>query len=230
MDEAITALDLKRMLIGDDPPLFLLEILVRTIIIYAYTLVLLRWLGSRTVGQLSTVEFLLVIALGSAVGDSMFYPDVPLLHAMLVVTAVVVFNKLLDLTIAKSGRAEIIVDGEPREAVRDGVIVRDLIESISMSRYELFQELREHGIEHLGEVRCAYIEKDGEVTVFRQKGPPRPGLPIVPPFQIEPLKLVSPHAPEAQNATLVCVTCGNTHDGSDRCSNCDHSEWTLAVT
>ena len=35
MDEAITALDLKRMLIGDDPPLFLLEILVRTIFIYA---------------------------------------------------------------------------------------------------------------------------------------------------------------------------------------------------
>ena len=43
---------------------------------------MLRWIGSRTIAQLSTVEFLLVIALGSAVGDSMFYAEVPLLHAL----------------------------------------------------------------------------------------------------------------------------------------------------
>lgn len=62
---------------------------------------LLRWLGSRTIGQLSTIEFLLVIALGSAVGDAMFYPDVPLIHALLVVMVVVVANKLLDLPAAR---------------------------------------------------------------------------------------------------------------------------------
>ena len=87
--EPVDVFDLKRMLIGDESPLFLLEIVVRTLIVYVYALLLLRWLGSRTIGQLSTVEFLLVIALGSAVGDAMFYPDVPLVHAMLVVTVVV---------------------------------------------------------------------------------------------------------------------------------------------
>src|SRR5690606_22718215 len=97
MDQAITILDWKRMLLGDEPPLYLLEIFIRTLIIYAYTLGLLRWLGSRTIGQLSTVEFLLVIALGSAVGDAMFYPDVPLIHALLVVTIVVLANKGLDV-------------------------------------------------------------------------------------------------------------------------------------
>jgi uncharacterized membrane protein YcaP (DUF421 family) len=45
------------VLLGDDPPLYLREIVFRTIVIYVYTLVLLRWLGSRTVGQLSTIEF-----------------------------------------------------------------------------------------------------------------------------------------------------------------------------
>lgn len=74
------AIDWHSMIIGDEPPTFLLEIIIRTVIIYAHTLALLRWLGSRAIGQLSTVEFLLVIALGSAVGDAMFYPDVPLLH------------------------------------------------------------------------------------------------------------------------------------------------------
>lgn len=65
------------MLIGDEPPTFVLEIIIRTAIVYAYSLTLLQWLGSRAIGQLSTVEFLLVIALGSAVGDAMFIPTCP---------------------------------------------------------------------------------------------------------------------------------------------------------
>ena len=202
MDQAIVAFDLKRMLIGDEPPLFLLEIVVRTIIIYGYTLLLLRWLGSRTVGQLSTVEFLLVIALGSAVGDAMFYPAVSLLHAMLVVTVVVVVNKVLDMVIAKSGRAERLLDGKPREVVRDGVVARRFLDEKWMSLYELFQELREDGIEQLGEVRRAYIEKDGKVTVFRHKGDTPRGLAIVPPSQVEPRILVSPGDPAALEARM----------------------------
>lgn len=229
MDEAITAFDLKRMLIGEEPPLFFLEIAVRTIIIYVYTLVLLRWLGSRTVGQLSTVEFLLVIALGSAVGDAMFYPDVPLIQSMLVVTVVVVANKLLDVSISKSGRAERLLDGMPREAVRDGVVARKFLDENWMSLYELFQELREDGVEQLGEVRRAYIEKDGQVTVFRHKGDIRPGLAIVPPTQIEPRELLSPGDAAARGIDLVCATCGHGHDGADTCVNCERTEWTPAT-
>lgn len=111
-------IDWHRMFIGDEPPIFLLEIVIRTIIIYSYTLILLRLLGSRAIGQLSTVEFLLVIALGSAVGDAMFYPDVPLIHSLLVVTVVVVANKLIDLGIARSKSVEHIIDGKPEQAIR----------------------------------------------------------------------------------------------------------------
>ena len=88
MQDVIQPFDLQRMFFGMQPPLFYLEIAVRTLVIYAWGLLLLRWLGSRTIGQLSTVEFLLVIALGSAVGDPMFYPDVPVFYGMAVITVV----------------------------------------------------------------------------------------------------------------------------------------------
>lgn len=228
MDQAVTVLDWKRMLIGEESPLFLLEIAIRTAIIYGYTLLLLRWLGSRTVGQLSNVEFLLVIALGSAVGDAMFYPDVPLLHSMLVVTVVVVANKLVDRVIAKSAPAERLLDGMPREAIRDGVVLREFLDRASISRHELFQELREKGIEQLGQVRRAYIEKDGKVTVFKRGEARIPGLSIVPPPQIEPPALVAP-GDAGPDAVVVCVTCGSHHAGSDTCGNCGRTDWTLAA-
>ena len=90
MNETVVPFDLVRMFFGTDPALFYLEIVFRTCLIYLYALLLIRWVGGRGIAQMSTVEFLLVIALGSAVGDAMFYPEVPILHAMLVITAVVV--------------------------------------------------------------------------------------------------------------------------------------------
>jgi len=220
MMESIDVFDWQRMLIGDEPPLFLLEIVVRTILIYLYALLLLRWLGSRTIGQLSTVEFLLVIALGSAVGDAMFYPDVPLLHALLVVTVVVVANKLLDVLIARFKHAERAIDGVPEEIMRDGVICKPFLSSTTMGVSELFQELRERGIEHLGQVASAYVEADGAVTVFRTRQPV-PGLPIVPPWEIE-------KPPETRDGIVACMRCGQLAEGEQECAHCGFDHFTVA--
>jgi uncharacterized membrane protein YcaP (DUF421 family) len=232
VDTAITILDWQRMLFGDEPPLYLLEIVIRTLVIYVYALALLRWLGSRTIGQLSTVEFLLVIALGSAVGDAMFYPDVPLLHALLVVTIVVVANKLLDMLIARFKVAERAIDGTPEEAIRDGVFCKPFLTSTSMGPSEMFQELRERGIEHLGQIAHAYVEADGGLAIYCRKDNDKPGLPIVPPWDIS-------HPPEiragdtSQLGALACMKCGTLTEAKGapgRCPHCDHSVWTPAQT
>jgi|EndMetStandDraft_2_1072991.scaffolds.fasta_scaffold06594_3 uncharacterized membrane protein YcaP (DUF421 family) len=232
MDQAITVLDWQRMLFGDEPPLYLLEVLVRTLIIYVYTLGLLRWLGSRTIGQLSTVEFLLVIALGSAVGDAMFYPDVPLLHALAVVTVVVLANKGLDILIARFKTAERAIDGTPEEVIKDGAFCAGFFKSTSMGPSEVYQELRERGVEHLGQVARAYIESDGGMAIYLAKEPV-PGLPIVPPWEIErPEEFTVPHTvPHA--ATFACMKCGTTTSASSRtalaaCTNCGHEHFTPA--
>lgn len=220
-------IDWQRILIGDEPPIFFLEIIIRTAIIYAYTLVLLRWLGSRAIGQLSTVEFLLVIALGSAVGDAMFYPDVPLLHCLLVVTAVVVANKIIDLGIVRSKPVEHLIDGKPEQAVRDGVICSSFLKSSSLGTSELFQQLREKGIRQLGEVEHAIVEADGVLTVF-ETARTRPGLPILPPWEIERPTEVDR---TSTNALLSCMQCGHssTEQSAATCSHCGHDRWTTAT-
>jgi len=232
MDQAINILDWKRMLFGDEPPLYLLEILIRTLIIYVYTLGLLRWLGSRTIGQLSTVEFLLVIALGSAVGDAMFYPDVPLLHALLVVTIVVLANKGLDILISRFKTAERAIDGIPEEAIRDGVFSNDFLKSTSLGRSEIFQQLRERGVEHMGQVARGYVEADGALTVFLAKQP-RPGLPIEPPWELSEPERIDATTALAKAATLSCLHCGALAEVSGKtqpgeCPHCGHSHWTWA--
>lgn len=225
--------DLMRMLFGDQPPFIYLEIIVRTAIVYLYTLLLLRWLGSRTIGQLSTIEFLLVIALGSAVGDAMFYPEVPLVHALLVVTLVVLANKGLDLLIMKSRRAELAIDGSAREVIKDGVLCAEFLKDSPLSTTEIFQQLRTHGIEHLGEVRHAFLETDGVLSVFKADAT-RIGLPIMPPWEIKPPPRLSETRPANRTAPLVCRRCGSLNRDTGNllgsCSNCQSSEWTVGRT
>lgn len=234
MEQLIEVFDLQRMLFGDKSPVFLLEIAVRTLIVYLYTLLLLRWLGSRTIGQLSTVEFLLVIALGSAVGDAMFYPDVPLLHALLVVTLVVGANKLLDVLISRSKRAEHLLDGIPQQAIANGVICKDFLAHTSLGVSELSQQLRHNGVEHLGQVAQAFVEADGVLTVYLAREA-RPGLPIVPPWEIvAPLKVRALDV-TAGLATLSCHRCGTTRAIEDgqapgTCAHCSNDVWTPART
>ena len=53
MDQPITPFDLQRMFLGDYSWLFYAEVAVRIVIIYGWTLLLIRWIGGRGVAQLA---------------------------------------------------------------------------------------------------------------------------------------------------------------------------------
>ena len=217
------------MFLGDAPPLFYLEIVFRCVVIYVWTIVLLRWIGGRSVAQLSLVEFLLVIALGSAVGDALFYPQVPLGHAMLVILVVVVINKLIDEAILRWELAKRIVDGDPVELMRDGRILGSAVSRRTMGHAELTSALRAAGIGNLGEVDRVWMEANGRLSIFRRDAP-QPGLRIAPPHELAPV-------PEADlgdvGARLTCTSCGlvaqrRTLPPDLHCPECGNGQWTRA--
>ena len=154
INEAITSFDLQRMLLGDEPPLFLLEIAFRSIVIYAYTLFLLRWIGGRSIGQLSLVEFLLVIALARRSAMRCSTPEVPLVHCLVVITVVVLLDKALAFIVARYAGLEDVIEGKSVEIVKDGRISWHQMRSKDIGYDELFEQLRLRDVEHLGQVRA----------------------------------------------------------------------------
>ncbi len=233
MDQPVIPFDLARMFLGDQPPLFLLEIVARTLLIYVYTIVLIRWIGGRGVAQLSMVEFLLVIALGSAVGDAAFYPDVPLLHAMMVITVVVIINKVLDWLILHFDTAKRVIDGVPVAVVRDGKLQREGMGRRNIGAAEVIASLRQAGVRNLGEVEHAFMEGDGVLSIFRHDEP-RPGLPIVPPAEVEPPPPLTDPA-VAPEGRACCLACGALEPAVEvlpdgQCPACGGREWTAPVT
>ncbi|WP_421940553.1 DUF421 domain-containing protein [Pedobacter sp.] len=96
--------DFQRIFFGELPYGFLLEILFRTAIMYIYTILLLRFLGKRSMGQLSTLELAIIICFGSAVGDPMMGKDVPVIHGMVVITTVALLQTAAEWIINRDKR------------------------------------------------------------------------------------------------------------------------------
>lgn len=226
--------DLQRMFIGDLPWTFTVEVIVRTVLMYLYTLLLIRLLSRRAIGQLSLIEFLLVIALGSAVGDPMFYEDVPLLHAFAVITTVVGLNRGVNWLMARNETVERLVEGTPASLIQDGRLVLPNLHRYGLSQEELFEFLRAQGVENLGHIREAYFEQNGQISVFAYgAGKRRVGLQIVPPWDIAQIHQFHKGDFIKERQELACYHCGFTqtfaHTTLPACPVCQSVSWTDAV-
>ena len=166
MEPSFVPFDLHRIFIGDGPLLFLLEIVFRTTIMYGYSIFLLRLLGKRGMGQLSTLELAIIICFGSAVGDPMIGAQMPISYGVIAITTVALLQVGMEKIINRHDKLEKLVEGKPNCIVDQGLIVLDVLKKENLSHADLFRSLRSKEVEHLGEVHKAFFETSGEITVI----------------------------------------------------------------
>lgn len=166
MEDSIEPFDWQRMFFGDSDPLFLAEIAVRTLLLYLFSLAMVRLMGKRGMAQLTPFEFVIIVALGSAVGDPMFYPDVPLIHGFVVIASVVLLQHGLSVIAQRSPKLDEIVEGRPVVVVRKGVIQEDVIAAGMFSLAEVLEMVRLQGIARLDDVELAVIENAGRMSIL----------------------------------------------------------------
>lgn len=235
MDNSFEVFDFHRIFLGDAPPLFLLEIIFRTFIMYAYTVFLLRILGKREMGQLSVLELAIIISFGSAVGDPMIGADIPILYGMVAITSVAIFQIVLEKLINKNKHVEKFMEGNPCLVVEDGAIQYDGLKKDNLSKEDLFRALRVKEVEHLGQVNKAFSETNGEISVlFNSPKRIKPGLSILPENDIPDSLKIKKHMMIKEAGHYCCTNCGEVKmfeekEKASTCAVCDGEEWIKAV-
>lgn len=220
--------DWQRILFGQAPPVFLIEVFIRTLIIYIFLLLILRWLGKRMSGQLTILEMSVMLTLGAIVAVAMQTPDRGLTLSIFVLFGTLVFQRGLSWLGVKSARIEELSQGRISTLLKDGVLDLDEMRTCRISREQLFSQLRNSGIFNLGEVRRVYLEACGIFTTIKMHSPV-PGLATLPADDGEALSLL----PQATGTA--CTNCGNVRQERSfegQCSRCgaDKDNWTRAVT
>lgn len=94
----------KTLLLGEEKWNFLTEVALRSFVMFLVIVLTLRLLGKRGIKQLSVFELGVIIGLGSAAGDPMFYKDVGLLPGIIVFIMIIGLYKLIAFLINRSDR------------------------------------------------------------------------------------------------------------------------------
>jgi uncharacterized membrane protein YcaP (DUF421 family) len=221
-----------RIFLGDKSWVYVLEVAFRTLVMYTYALILLRLLGKRGIGEFTPFDHAIVVAIGSSIGDPMFMPDVPLVHGMVVLTLVVLFQRVILRLEDRVPRLEHFLEGEPQRVVDHGALMLEGLNREDFSRADLFLALREAGVEHLGQVKWAFLEPSGRVSIG--KFPPdevRPGLLVLPPYDDELPEDVRVTEAAGGPERLVCWNCGQMVEVAGQlnpCPRCGRDQWLTA--
>lgn len=227
--EDIVPFDMGRMWLDGAPWTFLIEIIFRSTIAYLYCFLLIRLLNGRAVAQMSMTDMVLVIALGSAVGDLTFYEDVPIFNAMAAITVIILVTKFADRAIHNQNFFKRLLSNSPITLVHNGVIDMEGASRRDLNPLEVMEVLRLQGVRNLGQVEWAFMEAGGQTSVFLFDEA-RPGLAIVPPLDL------IPNAPDMKAAkrgdATVCRCCGliasTFEEHYTACANCGGTIWVAA--
>ena len=163
--------DIWKMLFGDFTLQIYMEIILRVVIIMGYTIFMIRWLGKRVVGGLGSADVLLIVAMGSAVGDAMFYPDIPLSIPITVITLIAAFQKLYVYIGIKYESVRQITDPKVMKLVENGKLLKENFTEDDIDENEVYMLLRQEGIRFLSEVEHAYYEQSGVLSVYKFENP-----------------------------------------------------------
>jgi uncharacterized membrane protein YcaP (DUF421 family) len=225
--QATAGFNWKELLLGGENWSFLPETALRTLIMFVIILVSLRILGKRGVKQLSVFELVVIIGLGSAAGDPMFYKDVGILPALLVFALIVTIYRVITYFIGKNKSFELLVEGKPVCLIKNGTFSVDNFKKEPLGEDEFFAELRLKGISQLGQVEEAIVESNGSISVFYFADEEvQYGLPVMP----DSLKHQAEKITKADH--YACIFCGYTEKLQPAakviCPKCQKTEWVKA--
>jgi uncharacterized membrane protein YcaP (DUF421 family) len=220
-------MDWKNIFFGELDLIFVVEILFRSIIMFTTVIVFLRLTGKKGVRQLSLFEVAIIISLGSAAGDPMFNEDNPIIPALIVMTAILLFYLAITWLAVRSPRFESLLEGDPIYIIEDGLFDLKSSKKHTIAKDEFFAEMRQENIEHLGQVRQAILETNGKMSfIFYGEEDVKPGLPIWPNEYHKKVKNIQ----EADD--YACSYCGKVEHiehGTFTCTRCGKEEWVTAL-
>jgi uncharacterized membrane protein YcaP (DUF421 family) len=146
------------------------ETMLRAVIVYVFVHTAFRVVGRRALGRSSTYEIVLLFFVGVVMRQSVVGNDLSLTTAILGFSTLIAVDALVTrLTLAFPSLSRLI-DGPVRELVRDGRPNEAEMKRAHVSIDQLHAALRERGSEHLPEVRSAYLERSGRITILFAEG------------------------------------------------------------
>src|SRR3989454_6270739 len=124
----------------------LLDVALRTSVVYLALLVGLRLTGTRQLGQMSTFDLVLLLIIANAVQNAMVGPDTSLAGGLVAAGVLIGWHRVIDWWRLRSRSVAKLLAGEGIMLIHDGKILEAHCRRAGITHDELQQALREHGL------------------------------------------------------------------------------------
>ena len=145
----------------------LLQIVLRTGVIYLLVLIGVRLSGKREVGQMTPFDLTLLLLLSNSVQNAMTGPDTSLLGGAVAASTLLILNYLVANVSGGNRHLRRLIEGQPSLLVHDGKPIEEHMAREHVSMDELHRALREHGINSCDQVALAVLEVDGSISCLK---------------------------------------------------------------
>lgn len=145
------------------------EIVLRGTLVYWFLFLIFRFIVRRDVGSVAIADVLLLVLIADASQNAMAGGYKTVSEGALLVATIVSWNYLLDWASFRFEWVRRLAEPPPLPLVWRGRILYRNLRKEFLPVEELKAHLRQKGIEDLSQVKVAYMESDGSLSVIRMR-------------------------------------------------------------
>jgi uncharacterized membrane protein YcaP (DUF421 family) len=145
------------------------ELVLRGTAMYWFLYLLFRFVLRRDVGSLGIADVLLLVLIADASQNAMAGGYTTVAEGCLLVATIAGWNYLLDWSSYRYAFVRRLTEPPPLLLIRHGHVLRANLRREMLSMDDLRAKLREQGVGDLADVRAAFMESDGNISVIRRK-------------------------------------------------------------
>lgn len=151
------------------------EIALRGSTIYLSLILLFRFVVRRDTGAVGTADLLILVLIADASQNAMAGEYKTIADGLVLIATLIGWNILLNWVSFRFPRLRRLVEADKLLLIRDGKMQRRNMRKELITEEELLAKVRGHGLEKAANVRRAYLESDGEITVIPKSPEPQTG-------------------------------------------------------
>jgi uncharacterized membrane protein YcaP (DUF421 family) len=144
--------------------------ILRIVFMYVFLLVLFRIAGKRTLAEMTSFDFVLLLVISEATQQAMIDDDHSMTNAVIIITAFVGLNIVMSGLTYRFKKMDKVVSGQPIVIVEHGKLIRERLAKERITEEEILAFAREHhGLERMDQIKFAVLEAGGDISIIPAK-------------------------------------------------------------
>jgi uncharacterized membrane protein YcaP (DUF421 family) len=140
---------------------------VRGVAVYLFVFVIFRILGKRSLADITTFDFVLLLIISETTTDALIGEDYSLTACWIMVCTLVGIDYVMSRLKDRSKSFQLMSEGAPLVIVDQGKPLKVRMEKSRVDEEDVLEAARAiHGIERMEEIKYAVLERDGSISII----------------------------------------------------------------